>query len=152
MTVATRHATGTKPHDPALPLRLGSRGSPLALIQTRLFLHLLTTFCPVLRGMSVFEEHAIRTTGDRVQDRRLAEIGGKGERGHPHIGKGDRPRQRLNAGIIDIGRQRACRLGVGHNQLRSNGLRRIGRGSPVIALAAIRPDTTAPSKQPRLSP
>ena len=33
---------------------------------------------PVLRDMNVFEEHAIRTTGDAVQDRRLAEIGGKG--------------------------------------------------------------------------
>jgi hydroxymethylbilane synthase len=32
----------------------------------------------VLRDMDVFEEHAIRTTGDAVQDRRLAEIGGKG--------------------------------------------------------------------------
>ncbi len=48
------------------------------MVQTRFFLELLTTFCPVLRGMSVFEEHAIRTTGDRVQDRPLAEIGGKG--------------------------------------------------------------------------
>jgi hydroxymethylbilane synthase len=67
-----------RPHSRALPLRVGTRGSPLALIQTRLFLHLLTTFCPVLRGMSVFEEHAIRTTGDRVQDRPLADIGGKG--------------------------------------------------------------------------
>src|SRR3984893_17620372 len=67
-----------RPHSRALPLRVGTRGSPLALVQTRLFLHLLTTFCPVLRGMSVFEEHAIRTTGDRVQDRRLADIGGKG--------------------------------------------------------------------------
>jgi hydroxymethylbilane synthase len=67
-----------KPHFRTLPLRVGTRGSPLALVQTRLFLHLLTTFCPVLRGMSVFEEHAIRTTGDRVQDRRLADIGGKG--------------------------------------------------------------------------
>ena len=28
--------------------------------------------------MEVFEEHAIRTTGDAVQDRRLADIGGKG--------------------------------------------------------------------------
>ncbi len=28
--------------------------------------------------MDVFEEHAIRTTGDAVQDRRLADIGGKG--------------------------------------------------------------------------
>jgi hydroxymethylbilane synthase len=67
-----------KPHFRELPLRVGTRGSPLALVQTRLFLHLLTTFCPVLRGMSVFEEHAIRTTGDRVQDRPLADIGGKG--------------------------------------------------------------------------
>ncbi len=66
------------PHSRALPLRVGTRGSPLALIQTRFFLHLLTTFCPILRGMSVFEEHAIRTTGDRVQDRPLADIGGKG--------------------------------------------------------------------------
>ncbi len=61
-----------------LPLRVGTRGSPLALVQTRMFLDLLTRFCPVLRGMDVFEEHAIKTTGDRVQDRRLAEIGGKG--------------------------------------------------------------------------
>jgi hydroxymethylbilane synthase len=65
-------------HSRTLPLRVGTRGSPLALVQTRFFLELLTTFCPVLRGMSVFEEHAIRTTGDRVQDRPLAEIGGKG--------------------------------------------------------------------------
>jgi hydroxymethylbilane synthase len=67
-----------RPHSRPLPLRVGTRGSPLALVQTRLFLRLLTTFCPVLRGMDVFEEHAIRTTGDRVQDRRLADIGGKG--------------------------------------------------------------------------
>lgn len=67
-----------KPHKRDLPLRVGTRGSPLALVQTRHFLELLTTFCPVLRGLDVFEEHAIRTTGDAVQDRRLAEIGGKG--------------------------------------------------------------------------
>ncbi len=67
-----------RPHTRALPLRVGTRGSPLALIQTRGFLDVLTHFCPVLRTMDVFEEHAIRTTGDAVQDRRLAEIGGKG--------------------------------------------------------------------------
>jgi hydroxymethylbilane synthase len=67
-----------KPHSRDLPLRVGTRGSPLALMQTRLFVSLLTTFCPVLRGLDVFEEHAINTTGDNVQDRRLAEIGGKG--------------------------------------------------------------------------
>jgi hydroxymethylbilane synthase len=67
-----------KPHRPALPLRVGTRASPLALAQTRAFLGLLARFCPVLRGMDVFCEHAIQTTGDRVQDRPLAEIGGKG--------------------------------------------------------------------------
>jgi hydroxymethylbilane synthase len=69
---------GVAPHARSLPLRVGTRGSPLALVQTRMFLGLLTTFCPVLRSLDVFEEHAISTTGDNVQDRRLADIGGKG--------------------------------------------------------------------------
>ena len=67
-----------RPPSRNLPLRVGTRGSPLALVQTRLFLALLRGFCPVLRDMNVFEEQPIRTTGDAVQDRRLAEIGGKG--------------------------------------------------------------------------
>jgi hydroxymethylbilane synthase len=67
-----------KPHRRALPLRVGTRASPLARAQTAKFLELLTWFCPVLRGMEVFEEHIITTTGDAVQDRALAEIGGKG--------------------------------------------------------------------------
>jgi len=66
------------PHRQQLPLRVGTRGSPLALVQTRAFLTMLTRFCPVLRDMGAFQEHAINTTGDQVQDRRLAEIGGKG--------------------------------------------------------------------------
>jgi hydroxymethylbilane synthase len=66
------------PHRPPLPLRVGTRGSPLALTQTRAFLRMLTHFCPVLRDLEAFEEHVITTTGDAVQDRRLAEIGGKG--------------------------------------------------------------------------
>ena len=78
MTVAMPSSPQVKPHTHALPLRVGTRGSPLALIQTRGFLEVLTRFCPVLRSLDVFEEHAIRTTGDAVQDRRLAEIGGKG--------------------------------------------------------------------------
>jgi hydroxymethylbilane synthase len=72
------HSPRVRPHDRALPLRVGTRGSPLALIQTRGFLDVLIKFCPVLRGMDVFQEHVIRTTGDRVQDRSLADIGGKG--------------------------------------------------------------------------
>ena len=67
-----------------LPLRIGSRASPLALVQTRAFMSAIMHFCPVLRApgdtddVAVFVEHAIRTTGDAVQNRRLAEIGGKG--------------------------------------------------------------------------
>ncbi len=68
----------TKRHLRSLPLRVGTRRSPLALVQTRAFLEVLKCFCPVLRGMDVFEEHAIQTTGDAVLDRRLADIGGKG--------------------------------------------------------------------------
>ena len=66
-----------------LPLRVGTRTSPLALVQTRAFLAEIVHFCPVLRtpfmgDVPVFQEHPIRTTGDVVQDRRLADIGGKG--------------------------------------------------------------------------
>ncbi|GAN53918.1 hydroxymethylbilane synthase [Tanticharoenia sakaeratensis] len=61
-----------------LPLRVGTRGSPLALVQTRAFLTRLTRFCPVLRDMGAFQEHQINTTGDRELGRRLADIGGKG--------------------------------------------------------------------------
>ena len=69
-----------RPHHPGLPLKVGTRASPLALVQTRAFLNTLTKFCPVLRGMDVFQEHAIRTTGDATQasGQRLADIGGKG--------------------------------------------------------------------------
>src|SRR5262249_48902823 len=57
----------------AMPLRVGTRGSPLALIQTRAFIDRLQ-----VAHAERAEEHIIRTTGDAVQDRRLAEIGGKG--------------------------------------------------------------------------
>lgn len=70
--------TRIKPHRRELPLRVGTRASPLAMVQTRDFLSVLRHFCPVMRGMDVFEELPIRTTGDAVQDRALAEIGGKG--------------------------------------------------------------------------
>jgi hydroxymethylbilane synthase len=65
-------------HKRSLPLRAGTRASPLALWQTRHFLSIITRFCPVLHGANAFEEHAIATSGDRIQDRKLAEIGGKG--------------------------------------------------------------------------
>ena len=79
-TRRARAASTVRPHHPGLPLRVGTRASPLALVQTRAFLALLSQFCPVLRGMDVFQEHAIRTTGDATQStgERLADIGGKG--------------------------------------------------------------------------
>jgi hydroxymethylbilane synthase len=60
--------------NPAPPLRAGTRGSPLALIQTRLFLRCLAT----VPGAPAGQEVVIATTGDAVQDRPLADIGGKG--------------------------------------------------------------------------
>ena len=69
-----------RPHQRGLPLRVGTRGSPLALFQTQLFLDRLAQFCPVLRSADVFQREVIRTTGDATQaaGTRLADIGGKG--------------------------------------------------------------------------
>ncbi|HEY4250096.1 MAG TPA: hydroxymethylbilane synthase [Roseomonas sp.] len=78
MSPDTPLPTVVRPHHPTLPLRVGTRGSPLALVQTRMFLDLITRFCPVLRDVKAFEEHQIATSGDRIQDRKLADIGGKG--------------------------------------------------------------------------
>lgn len=64
--------------DPRLPLRIGSRGSPMALRQTGLVRERLAAAHPELAAPGAIETVTIRTTGDRVQDRRLAEIGGKG--------------------------------------------------------------------------
>ena len=59
-------------------LRIGSRGSRLALIQTDLVKTALVAAHPELGQPGAVEILVIRTTGDRVQDRRLSEIGGKG--------------------------------------------------------------------------
>jgi hydroxymethylbilane synthase len=63
---------------PAHPLRIGTRGSPMALHQAGLVRERLSRAHPALAAGPAIEIVAIRTTGDRVQDRRLAEIGGKG--------------------------------------------------------------------------
>src|SRR5215469_10858705 len=55
-------------------LPIGTRGSPMALRQAALVRDRLIAAHPDLAAEIV----TIRTTGDRVQDRRLAEIGGKG--------------------------------------------------------------------------
>ena len=59
-------------------LRVGTRGSPLALVQTRAFLARIRSHCAVIAAPHTFAEQPIRTTGDAVQDRPLAELGGKG--------------------------------------------------------------------------
>ena len=60
------------------PLRIGTRGSPMALCQAALVRDRLVAAHPGLAAAAAVEIVTIRTTGDRVQDRRLAEIGGKG--------------------------------------------------------------------------
>jgi hydroxymethylbilane synthase len=57
-------------------LRIGTRGSPLALVQARMVRALLAK----VHGVSedAVELVIIRTTGDAIQDRPLSEVGGKG--------------------------------------------------------------------------
>jgi len=62
-------------HQPDRPLRLGTRGSPLALTQARMVI-------TALRDAQGWDENAveivaIKTSGDMIQDRALAEVGGK---------------------------------------------------------------------------
>lgn len=61
---------------PDQPLRIGTRGSPLALAQA----HETRDRLMAAHGLpeDAFEVVAIKTTGDRVLDRPLGEIGGKG--------------------------------------------------------------------------
>jgi hydroxymethylbilane synthase len=61
-----------------LPLRLGTRGSPLALAQARMVKAALGTAVPALAANEAIEIVVVKTTGDQVLDRPLAEIGGKG--------------------------------------------------------------------------
>ncbi len=57
-------------------LRIGSRGSPLALVQAREVQRRLAAACGLVAEH--IEIKVIRTTGDAIQDRSLAEAGGKG--------------------------------------------------------------------------
>jgi hydroxymethylbilane synthase len=61
---------------PATVLRIGSRGSPLALVQAREVIRRLSAVCGLAADR--IEIKIIRTTGDVIQDRPLAEAGGKG--------------------------------------------------------------------------
>jgi len=59
-------------------LRLGTRGSKLALTQTGLVRDALAKAIPALAAPDAIEIVTIRTTGDAIQDRPLSEAGGKG--------------------------------------------------------------------------
>src|SRR5260370_3770577 len=59
-------------------LRLGARGSKLALIQAGLVRDALATAVPALAAPDAIEIVPIKTTGDVIQDRPLSEAGGKG--------------------------------------------------------------------------
>jgi hydroxymethylbilane synthase len=57
-------------------LRIGTRGSPLALVQAHAVLEQIAAALGA--GKDAFEIVVIRTSGDRIQDRPLSEVGGKG--------------------------------------------------------------------------
>jgi hydroxymethylbilane synthase len=59
-------------------LRIGSRGSPLALAQAEQVRTRLAAAWPELAEPGSVAIEVIRTTGDRIRDRPLAEAGGKG--------------------------------------------------------------------------
>ena len=59
-------------------LKLGTRGSKLALIQAGLVRDALAAAVPALAAPDALEIVPIRTTGDAIQDRPLSEAGGKG--------------------------------------------------------------------------
>ncbi|MEJ2120709.1 MAG: hydroxymethylbilane synthase [Alphaproteobacteria bacterium] len=62
----------------AARLTIGTRGSDLALAQTNMVADQLRAAHPDLAAPDAIAIEVIKTTGDRVQDRPLAEIGGKG--------------------------------------------------------------------------
>jgi len=63
---------------PTRILRVGTRGSPLARTQTDMVCRALAAVDPALAEPGAIEVVVVRTTGDRVVDRPLSEVGGKG--------------------------------------------------------------------------
>ena len=59
-------------------LRIGTRGSPLALAQTEEARTRLVARHPELAANGAIELVVIRTTGDKIRDRALRDLGGKG--------------------------------------------------------------------------
>src|SRR4051812_4907807 len=67
---------GTVAQSSGIILRLGARGSPLALTQARMVRQALAAAHGFDAERIALE--VIRTSGDRIQDRPLADVGGKG--------------------------------------------------------------------------
>ena len=65
-------------HEAVSRIRIGTRGSPLALAQAHETRDRLMRAHPDLAAPGAIEIVVIRTTGDAVTDRTLAELGGKG--------------------------------------------------------------------------
>ncbi|MEK7821172.1 MAG: hydroxymethylbilane synthase, partial [Pseudomonadota bacterium] len=61
-----------------LPLRIGTRGSPLALAQAGMVRRFLGAAHPVLAPTDAVEIVVIKTSGDLMLDRALSDAGGKG--------------------------------------------------------------------------
>ena len=61
-----------------MSIKIGTRGSPLALAQAYETLDLLAATHPDLASPDALEIVALTTTGDKIQDRPLSEVGGKG--------------------------------------------------------------------------
>jgi len=59
-------------------LKIGTRGSPLAVAQTEILVKLLREKHPELQETNAIEIVKIVTTGDKIQDRELSDAGGKG--------------------------------------------------------------------------
>lgn len=60
------------------PLRIGTRGSPLALVQARDVADRLRAAHPEMAGADTIEIRTFKTSGDRMQSGPLADLGGKG--------------------------------------------------------------------------
>ena len=90
-------------------LRIGTRGSPLALAQAAWCATRWRRRMASIRSGSSIE--VIRTSGDRIQDRPLAEAGGKGlftkEIEEALLGRRDRPRGAFVEGHADRAARRA---------------------------------------------
>lgn len=65
-------------HSSSIPLRIGTRGSPLALAQAHEVRACLSASFAELSAPEAIQIVILKTTGDRVLNRPLSEIGGKG--------------------------------------------------------------------------